>query len=150
MKISLSSAECRNAAAILEAASQDSPSPQLMLLCARCLHEIAESGTDRIHDIHVGFPFLTEAERTIRKLCAASSLPPELLHDLAFELVECFAVIAKENTLVPGARRISPAQAEVMRYFEESGEWAPDDGTLVTQYYYLLLPNGEPSRAVTQ
>lgn len=150
MEISLSSADCRKAAAILEAASQDSPSSQLMLLCARCLHEIAKSGPGCVHSIHVGFPFLTEAERTIRKLCAAGSLPPELLHDLAFELVECFAVIAKENALSTGARRISPAQAEVMRYFEESGEWAPDDGTLVTQYYYLLLPNGDPSRAISQ
>lgn len=150
MEISLSSADCRKAAAILEAASQGSPSSQLMLLCARCLYEIAESGPRSIHNIHVGFPFLSEAERKIRTLCAAGSLPPELLYDLAFELVECFAVIAKENAMSKGARRVSPAQAEVMRYFEESGEWAPDDGTLVTQYYYLLISNEDPARTATQ
>ncbi len=137
--ITMSSPACRKAAALLDAASPDAPFPRLMSLCAKCLHEAAEFGPSYIHSIRVCLPFLDEVKEKIDLLCGAESCRPEALHDLAFELIECFAVIAKENTLTKGTQPALPAQAEVMRFFEESGEWAPDDGTMVSHYYHTLL-----------
>lgn len=149
MEITLSSADCRKAAVVLEAAFKTAPAPQLMQICAGCLYEIADSGPSYTPDIHVGLAFLSQAEKIIQALYTADSASPELLHDLAFELVECFAVIAKENSLNGSARDATAAQAEVMRYFEESGEWSPNDGTLVTQYYYLRIPDAKLSGATS-
>lgn len=137
--VTMSSPACRKAAALLEAASPDAPSPRLMSLCAQCLHEAAEFGPSYIHGIQVCLPFLDEVKEKINLLCGSGSCAPDQLHDLAFELIECFAVIAKENTLHKGTQHALPAQAEVMRFFEDSGEWAPGDGTVVSHYYHTLL-----------
>lgn len=140
--IAISSPACRKAAALLEAASPGAPSPGLMSLCARCLYEAAEFGPGYVHSIRVCLPFLDEMKEKLDRLCEGERCAPELLHDLAFELIECFAVIAKENALHKGTQPALPAQAEVMRFFEECGEWAPEDGTMVSHYYHTLLSDG--------
>lgn len=147
MLITLSSPACRKAAALLESVSSKAPSPQLMSLAAKCLKEIAEFGPNYINNINVCLPFLTELKRHIHELCGGNQKQLSALHDLAFELVECFALIARENALAKVTQHKLPAQVEVMDFFENSGEWAHNDGTLVSDYYYRLIPERVQSAA---
>lgn len=140
MGITFSSPACRKAAALLEAAAEESLDPDLFRLCARCLYEAAEFAPSYIHGVSVCFPFLTEAAENIKNMCKMTQNDVEL-HDFVFELVECFAVIAREHVRNKGTQHILPAQVEVMRHFEDCGEWTPEDGTLITHYYYKLLPD---------
>lgn len=139
MQITLSSPACRKAAALLEAAAEGSLDPSLFLLCARCLYEAADFGPNYIHDIRVCYSFLSELDKKIKEV-GERKADDITLHDLAFELVECLAVLARENTMDKGTQHALPMQAEVMDHFENCGEWTPRDGTLVSHYYYHLLP----------
>jgi len=40
------------------------------------------------------------------------------MHDKAFGLMECLAVIVRESTLRQKPERALPAQADIMRYFD--------------------------------
>lgn len=141
MGIVLQGADCHKAAAILTNVAPEAPSPQLMRVCAGSLQEIADIGSDFTRSIYVALPFLVEADKKIHTLCAANTAYPRLVHDLAFELTECLAVLAKEDALRMGWQHVPIAQKTTMRHFENCGEWSADDGTLVTQYYHRLIPS---------
>lgn len=59
--------------------------------------------------------------------------------ELAFQLVEDLAVLMREKTLRKGGVH-SLCEQRLMQYFESCGAWSCDDGTLVSEYYYLRLP----------
>lgn len=141
MKFALQGPACHRAAVILTDVAPNAPSPQLMRICAGSLQEMADIGTEFTNGIYVGLPFLVEANQKIHTLCAANTAYPELMHDLAFELMECLAVLAKEDALRMRGQYVPIAQMETMRHFESSGEWSADDGALVTEYYHRLIPS---------
>lgn len=126
----LSHSDCLHAAMVMETAGASAPDPELIGLCANMLRELA--GQDRPDTVNLKLttPFLLEANTILQVLCMDLPSQPMLLHDKAFALLECMAVIAKERSLSKSKQQTLPAQMALMRYFESCGQWARDDGTL--------------------
>ena len=135
--------ECIKAAARLEAMFMEAPEPEILRLCGVFLRCIADD-PDYASGFTVTAPFLQEAMAAIRDLCGDAA-DIGVMHDRAFALMECMAVIAREHTFRKGAQKTLAAQADLMRFFEKSGHWAEGDGTLVSEYYYSRIPNNIPS-----
>lgn len=55
-----------------------------------------------------------------------------------FSLLECLIILLREKELRRSGR--TDEEGRVLRYFEQSGEWAPDDGTLISLWYWVRLP----------
>lgn len=72
-------------------------------------------------------PFHPELLRTI----AAADLSSEAL----FSLFECLAVLVHLRKLAHPAIPLDAAEEELLFQFEHSGEWLPDDTTLVADWY---------------
>jgi len=137
--------DCNNAAARLKGFLAEAPEPQLMRLCAESLQEMAENLHWYNSDITVATPFWEELCKTVRDMCMDTESHSGVMHDMAFELIECLALISRESTLKQKTRPALPAQTDVMRYFEGCGHWTPGDGTLVTEYYYSRIPEASTS-----
>lgn len=73
-------------------------------------------------------PFHPELLRTI----AAADLSSEAL----FSLFECLAVLVHLRKLAHPAIPLDEAEEELLFQFEHSGEWLPDDLTLVAHWYW--------------
>lgn len=81
-------------------------------------------------------PFHPELLRTI----AAADLSSEAL----FSLFECLAVLVHLRKLAHPAIPLDEAEEELLFQFEHSGEWLPDDLTLVA--HLVLARTGRPPR----
>ena len=73
-------------------------------------------------------PFHPELLRTI----AAADLSSEAL----FALFECLAVLVHLRKLAHPAIPLDEAEEMLLFQFEHSGEWLPDDMTLVARWYW--------------
>lgn len=140
MDTTLASSDCMHAAARLKGVVDEAPEPQLMLLCAQGLHELAENLHWYTSGLTVSTPFFEELLETVQSVCQDEEVPVMVMHDKAFGLMECLAVIVRESSLRQKSEQTLPAQINVMRYFEGCGHWTPGDGTLVTEYYYSRIP----------
>lgn len=58
----------------------------------------------------------------------------------AFALVEDMALFMREKKLRSGGRRQHPTEERIMAYFENSGNWPANNGEMVTDAYYSLIP----------
>lgn len=57
-----------------------------------------------------------------------------------FSLIECIVIFFREKALrIPHAAP-APEEEKLLRHFENSGEWEPVDGTLVSWWYWAELP----------
>ncbi len=58
--------------------------------------------------------------------------------DVVFALIEDLAVIMREKALrCPMA---TSGEKRIFEYFEQSGNWEIEDGTLVSMFYYVYIP----------
>jgi len=130
---------CLQAASILAQNAPASYEPDQMFLCSHCLEAEAADGSP-MDTPHVGLPFYNEGEKLIQSICGKSGQDVYALQDCTFSLIECFAVILRERSLANPAQQLPPAQRKVLSYFENCGHWHPDDGTLVSQFYYKDIP----------
>lgn len=73
-------------------------------------------------------PFHPELLRAI----AAADFSPDAL----FSLFECLAVLVHLRKLAHPAIPLDDAEEELLFQFEHSGEWLPDDLTLVAHWYW--------------
>lgn len=73
-------------------------------------------------------PFHPELLRAV----AAANLSPDAL----FALFECLAVLVHLRKLAHPAIPLDEAEEELLFQFEHSGEWLPDDVTLVARWYW--------------
>lgn len=71
---------------------------------------------------------------------AAARQGPGELDDIVFALTEEMAVLMREYILRSGYECASLAEQGVFEFFETSGRWFLGDGTLVSEYYYVVLP----------
>mgnify|MGYP007091220221 CR=1 FL=1 len=96
------------------------PSGKTDSLCRHCdLYDAARVSNN---------PFHPELLRTI----AAADLSSEAL----FSLFECLAVLVHLRKLAHPAIPLDEAEEELLFQFEHSGEWLPDDLTLVAHWYW--------------
>ncbi|WCB47409.1 hypothetical protein [Nitratidesulfovibrio vulgaris] len=68
---------------------------------------------------------------------ALCSLPRE---EALFALFEDMALLARAHAVSCRPEMIPEPLAAVMTAFEADGEWHPNDGTLVSEWYWLRLP----------
>ena len=67
-----------------------------------------------------------------QQIGAAADLSSEAL----FSLFECLAVLVHLRKLAHPAIPLDEAEEELLFQFEHSGEWLPDDTTLVADWYW--------------
>jgi hypothetical protein len=85
--------------------------------------------------------FLDELLNHFRACRPFGEIPDSGISDYTLPIVECLANIFKEDHLRQPTRQTPPAQANLMRFFEECGEWHKDDGKIATDYYYFTIPS---------
>ena len=62
-----------------------------------------------------------------------------------FSLFECMVILFRMCQCARGGET-SPLARDLLRYFEECGEWRPNDGTLVSEWYWRRIPGAAASR----
>lgn len=77
-------------------------------------------------------PVTIREKRTSISQFAAADLSSEAL----FSLFECLAVLVHLRKLAHPAIPLDEAEEELLFQFEHSGEWLPDDTTLVADWYW--------------
>ncbi len=65
---------------------------------------------------------------------------PDHVPDVCFNLLECLAVIFREKELRMPYVPQQPEERDLLRYFEQCGEWLPDDEHMVSHWYWRHLP----------
>lgn len=68
---------------------------------------------------------------------ALRALPQD---DAVFCLFEDLALLVRAHSLRPSVVTTSTPLVALLDAFESSGEWHPEDGTLVSEWYWLRLP----------
>lgn len=107
-----------------------SADPRQVLFC-RSLPYLIEHAEDFDGCVPEDNPFYREFTGRLKKGFASE--------EECFSLFECMVILFR---LRQCARRgeMSPVERDVLRYFEECGEWGPDDETLVSQWYWWRIP----------
>lgn len=73
---------------------------------------------------------------TLDSLCRHCDLAADFSPDALFSLFECLAVLVHLRKLAHPAIPLDDAEEELLFQFEHSGEWLPDDLTLVAHWYW--------------
>lgn len=79
-----------------------------------------------------GNPFHQELLRTVTAA--------DFSADALFSLFECLAVLVRLRMQAHPAIPADSAEENLLFHFEHSGEWLPDDPTLVSQWYWHMPP----------
>lgn len=141
---------CRAAAAVLRKAAQQMPQQALFELCADCLDCMTvNEGWARAEYQPLARPFIDEAAALLGTIASAGGKDPGQLGDLGFALLECLAVIFRERSLRGVEDDPEPLAVNLLSYFEGCGHWPADDTTLVSLFYYTLLPYSLRPRAIS-
>ena len=146
MEPTVASSDFSQAASLFKDSASEAPDPQLMMLCAQSLFEMAENMHAYIADLTVSTVFFEELRTSVWSVCQEKDASPVAMHDKAFGIMECLAVLSRESTLREENRSALPVQKDLMRYFEGCGHWTPGDGTLVTEYYYSRIPKASTDK----
>lgn len=114
-------------------ASLQSPTLIQSLVCEATGH-IAENCTIFNGCVTLDTPFMREffASLDARDL--------ENDEEAVFALFECLAIFFREKRLRMGGSKLAPQEEAVLNYFESSGNWPPDDHTMVNDWYWYKLP----------
>ena len=62
--------------------------------------------------------------------------------DDLFSLFECLVIFIRIRQTTGHRMPLSAAEQTVLEYFETCGEWTARDDTVVSQWYWKLLPGG--------
>lgn len=57
-----------------------------------------------------------------------------------FSLFECVVIFFRLRQCAGGMDAPSPVERDVLRHFEQCGEWLPEDATLVCEWYWRRIP----------
>lgn len=150
MSAAITSATLGQCITYLEALLQDnSPSSSgIWQICCRGLKVLMQNWDDYSQHCVSSKRFLqcfcTNIYRLIEhslgeKNVTAEPSPSEL-DDTIFALVEEMAVLMREYLLRNGYESSSVTEQGIFEFFETSGYWFLGDGTLVSEYYYVVLP----------
>lgn len=63
-------------------------------------------------------------------------LDGDLSPDALFALFECLAVLVRLRKRAHPAVPLDEAEEDLLRHFESSGQWLPDDPTMVSHWYW--------------
>lgn len=113
----------------------------LVTLCIGGIREFIDRWDHFQANTTVTAEFQEEFLRRLRDCRPEAGLPDEEIGDSVFAMFECLAAIFREDHLKQPTRQLPPAQASLMQFFEECGEWNKGDGTSVTDHYFFIIPN---------
>lgn len=133
--------KCRAAAEVLSEAAERMPEQQRFALCAQCLELMAREDWRPGDYQPLVKPFIDEAGALLSAIAAMRGQTADEIGDCCFELVECLAVIFRERALRRPDAQFQALEKLLLDYFEGCGHWRPDDATLVSHFYYTLLPS---------
>lgn len=111
-----------------------------LTLCAQGLDELSSRLEYYLERTVIAEPFLEELLNELHKCADDTHTSEQLLPERGFAMLVCLAVIFREEYQKQEGRQLSPIQAEILRFFEESDEWQKGDGKLATDYYYFIIP----------
>ena len=131
---------CHATANYFSSLASDSFDPELMQLCADGLREVAENYEEYSSVVSTASPFLRELSEKVKLIAHDAKREAELQHDHAFSLMESMAVVLREVLLRKGASVLKPAHHKLLDFFEGSGHWKANEGSMVTDYYYNRIP----------
>ena len=114
--------------------------PELMKLCADGLHEVAENYEEYLSTAKTSSSFLRELAEKVKHIATDEKKEAHLQHDNAFAIFEAMAVVLRETFLRTGASSLRPVQHAILSFFEGSGNWKANEGSLVSDYYYNRIP----------
>lgn len=140
MAYQLKNAELLLAARSMHDSAHQSMDADLFELCALGLQEIAERFDEYRHYVAVSLPFAEHLVGAVQSVCIELSCENTNRQESAFALMEDMAVIFREVALRKGYENLSPPGQTILHYFESSGHWRANEGTLVADYYYTRIP----------
>lgn len=111
----------------------ESPTLIQSLVCEATGH-IAENCTIFNGCVSLDTPFLREFFVSLNARDLATD------EEAVFALFECLAIFFREKRLRMGGTKLAPQEQSVLTYFESSGNWPPDDHTIVNDWYWHKLP----------
>lgn len=138
MNFCLPAESCLTAARLFENAAPSSREPLLLQLCAAFLTALAKDQQAMLRQTRIAEPFFWDLHEELALVCRQPQAQPDALYDSAFRMLECAAIISRENAGRSGCA--SEMQKNVMAHFENSGQWPADDPCLACSFYYLLIP----------
>ncbi len=110
---------------------------EIFSLCARGLLAITAQQERYSHTAIVKTPFWNELQAALALVCNEGC--QEDLQAEGFRILEAVMLIMREASLRMGNER-TKEEAELLAFFEQSGNWQANDGTLVSDYYYSRIP----------
>lgn len=129
------------AAALLKKHALRSSNPELANICSDGLADVGQYLDEYETAVRIATRFVHELHISVKSLIKFKNATVHKLEDAAFNLFEPIAVIMRETVLRnKGNPPPRPVQTEAMRSFEDSGQWLPEDPTLVSEYYYHIIP----------
>ena len=126
-----------NAVRYFEEGSSSQPNGKLYGVCATGLMAISENLLPADQQLEKAQPYLQEMGVLLSPFGQPLQCPWEDPQAAAFQLVESMAVVLREFYVRTGNAIDANAQA-VFSYFENSGHWQADDGTLASACYHSL------------
>ena len=126
-----------NALEYFEKKSSAQSNGQLYGVCATGLTAISENLLSADQQLEKAQPYLQEMGVLLSRFVQPHQCPWEDPQAAAFQLVEGMAVVLREFYVSTGKAIDANAQA-VFAYFENSGHWQADDGTLASTCYHSL------------
>ena len=115
--------------------------PKLANICSDGLEDVGQYLDEYETAAQIASDFVKELHNSVDQLMEFKNVTVHKLEDAAFNLFEPIAVIMREMVLRnKGNPPPRPVQGEILRSFEDSENWRPEDPTLVSEYYYHKIP----------
>ena len=128
-------------AALLKKHALRSPNSELANICSAGLEDVGQYLDEYETVVQIASDFVKELHNSVDQLVEFKNITVHKLEDAAFNLFEPIAVIMREMVLRnKGNSPPRPVQGEILRSFEDSENWLPEDSTLVSEYYYHKIP----------
>ncbi|SDF03741.1 hypothetical protein [Desulfovibrio legallii] len=113
------------------AADATLPAPQARLL-GDGLEALRADSAGFVAVVDPQNPFYLEFARYMEQGCR--------LEEDGLALLECLSIFFRLRQTLEPSRTPAPAEQRVQAYFERSGLWNPEDGNLVSQWYWRRIP----------
>ena len=104
------------------------------------LEDIFRTGLLALREHHAEYDTIVDGNNPFYQEFTNCALQSALGVDDLFSLFECMVIFIRVRQMAKPNLPLSPAEQEVLKYFETSGEWTDRDDTLVCHWYWKRLP----------
>ena len=143
-------------AGLLEGAPQEAGF-SMFALCAKALRILSNHADEYDQDVKESRMLFKHFKRGLQELAALSANSKfnsdkslRQAKEKTFALIEELAVFMREKNLRASSQSGKCVCRELLDYFESSGHRRPDDGTIVAQFYFVILPLAITNKLINQ